>query len=112
MASMLLAGCLYAILAIGGLIVSGMPVAYWKGVVQPGLLVATASGRKGPRGSLISRVAGAIALAALFALLAIAMSPLTVYRCLWEMWHWAKRRGPRSPPPRKEPAVAKRVRAA
>jgi hypothetical protein len=102
---------LYAILTIAGFAVSGVPTAYWQAVLRP-VLSGTTQGStdERPRRNLLYRGAAALALAILFALLVVAMSPMGVYRLLWEVWHRGK--GGEPPLPPREPAVAKRINAA
>jgi hypothetical protein len=109
-AALTIGGCFYAVLTIAGLIISGMPVAFWKGALRPVLAGTLITSDLGKKSHMVYRVMGTLGLVVFLALLTIVMSPLSAYRALWEIWHWAMRtRG--GPPPPREPAVAKRVRA-
>ena len=103
------AGLLYVGLALGGIVMAGMPGAVWTGLLKPALMGTFSTPKSGRRAGLVYRIAGGAVLIAFFALLAIVLSPLFVYRCLWELWHWA--RGGGSQPPR-EPAEARNAKAA
>jgi hypothetical protein len=103
------AATVYSALALLGLAWSGVAQAYWRTILLPVLRTGEPFTEPERPKDLLFRMGAFLCMALLFVSFVVLLSPIGVYRCLWELW---RRRWRGGPPPPKAPAIAKRVKAA